>query len=194
MVDTYYLQILYWKFAYLLDLFVTPQIKTCSTWVIHRQILSGSNSESPRKDGPSWSCLPVAVSSLVLSSRWSCVLYAVYLAPCFDHFTKKAKQECLLHQKTRWGSGQVTEGAAGAPCHPRPPHWPRRGKTARAWTDRGEPTRGPGCRSLMRCGSGRPRRAGVATAVGGATGEGEARRGQSPGLPSASSAASPAAG
>ena len=31
MVDTYYLQILSCKFAYLLDLFVTPQINTCST-------------------------------------------------------------------------------------------------------------------------------------------------------------------
>ena len=37
-------------------------------------------------------------------------------------------------------------------------------------------------------------RAGVATAVSGATGEGEAGQGQSPGLPSASPAASPAAG
>ena len=60
--------------------------------------------------------------------------------------------------------------------------------------DRGERTRGPGRRSLMRCGSGPPGRAGVATAVSGATGEGEARQGQSPGLPSASPAASPAAG
>ena len=31
MVDTYYLQILHCKFACLLDLFATPQIKTCST-------------------------------------------------------------------------------------------------------------------------------------------------------------------
>lgn len=31
MVDTYYLQILHCKFAYLLDLFAAPQIKTCST-------------------------------------------------------------------------------------------------------------------------------------------------------------------
>ena len=122
MVDTYYLQILSCKFAYLLDLFVTPQINTCSTLGHSHTDTEWQQIWVAQKDGPSWcSAFLLLSSSLALSSCWSCILCAVYLVPCFGHFAKKAKQECLLRQKARWGSGQETEGAGSTPCRPRPP-------------------------------------------------------------------------
>lgn len=65
----------------------------------------------------------------------------------------KARAFAASEDAVRQRAGDRRCGRRTLPSSPSPP---RRGRTARARTDRGERTRGPGRRSLMRCGSGPP--------------------------------------